>query len=76
MTKTFGISFGALALPIHRQIREQGLSIMEHEADQFQKDVDAINRLRLKSIITDSEARRAHNRLMKQIDRAVTQDIP
>jgi hypothetical protein len=51
-------------------MKEQIPSLDQDDADQFDKDVQAIYRLKLREIITESESRKACDRLAKAINRA------
>jgi len=65
--RQFGLSFGALADPISEQIRKQGLKFNDKEVEQFQSDLDAIHRLRFRSILIDSVASKCFDKLYKKI---------
>lgn len=56
-----GVYFGALCTSISKQI--PGAS------KQFDKDADAIVRLKIRGMLTDAEAYRARKRLLKRIMR-------
>lgn len=60
------IHFGALAPHIADQIEAQGLPAIA-DAEHYELDRKAINRLRIRSVITDADAHRANGRLFKRI---------
>lgn len=61
-----GLHFGALAPRPSKQVR-----LPPEEAKHFDKDADAIDRLLVRGIISDSEAKRARQRLVNQIAKKV-----
>lgn len=63
------IEFGALAPSIAAQLRKQRIRYIDptHSGEQEQADADAIIRLAVRGILSPSEVRIAHNRLIKQI---------
>ena len=67
MKSEFGITFGALCPKISEQVVSQDLKIAKAAAAVVQADADAISRLLIRGIITDSEARRARQRLISRI---------
>lgn len=59
---------GATATPIHKQLKAQGVKHATAKLlDPCQKDADAITRLRIRGILTESEGARATRRLIKSI---------
>jgi len=59
---------GATAPLIHKQLKEQGVKRATAKLlDQHQKDADAITRLRIRGIMTETESDRANKRLFKSI---------
>ena len=60
------IYFGALCEPVAEQ-----LGINEHIAEPWQKDADAITRLVVRGLLTDSETHRARKRLIKMMGAAL-----
>lgn len=66
MAKTITIEFGALCDPIKKQLQDQGVSEMTG-IDLLQSRADAISQLHIAGLLSDSEARRARNRLMKNL---------
>lgn len=73
--REFGLSFGALADPISRQLSAQGIQ-PPSASYHFQRDADAITRLAVRGILSDAEKRRAHQRLMKRITQAIVRATP
>jgi hypothetical protein len=71
LSKTLRISFGALSDSLAKQIRDQDLEIDPTKCGHLQLDIDAVNRLRIRGALTDSEAHKVHKRLMKSITNAV-----
>lgn len=68
------IGFGALAEPIIEQLRRQGF--VAHygvQADTWQKDADAITRLAVRGLISETTASSARRRLTKTISAGVTE---
>jgi hypothetical protein len=66
-----GIRFGALCDSISKQVKDQGLKIPKNSAAHFQKDADAIIRLKFRGIISEGEANSAMIRLVKKIGKEV-----
>lgn len=67
MDKTLGIRFGALCPKIKYQITEQGYTFDKDHIEHFQKDADALDRLRIRGLISHSEAEKATKKLVKKI---------
>lgn len=62
------LSFGWMADPLARQLREQGLPVPEAKVLRaFQDDDKAITRLRIRGCLSDGESVRARRRLTKRI---------
>jgi hypothetical protein len=72
MASKFGLRFGALSPLIKAQLDQQGLLYEKDEVHHFQKDADAINRLRIRGYIPDSQLNKIHQKLMKKIGSHVT----
>ncbi len=64
-----GIRFGVFAEPLRIQLK--GHRIPGKVLIGLQGDADAISRLRVRSVLTESQAEKAHERLMKQIVAAI-----
>lgn len=62
-----GIRFGAMAPSIKEQIKEQGFKIDPTDCAHLQKDAEAITRLRIRGLLTDSACKSAHDKLFKKI---------
>lgn len=70
--KKFGIGIGAMALPLAKQVRSQGIRlVLDSKArDLFQglqEDVYALNRLYLRGVLPDGPTIRARKKLIKVI---------
>lgn len=61
------ITFGALADPIRKQLRLQGLRAPREMVKAFQRCADAITLLALHNLLPDGETHKARVRLIKQI---------
>ena len=66
------IAFGATCEPLTRQVRDCNLRLDPGQADVLQACADSITRLKIHSILSDGEAHKARQRLMKAIVRATT----
>lgn len=60
-----GITFGALAIPIKKQLAEQGMHV-PHLA-MWQHHADSIAALSIVGLLSDSETHNARRRLLKRI---------
>lgn len=72
-----GVSFGAFAPTIRDQLAEQGVEVyktrrMDDACTCSQMDAEAVNRLRIRGVITPSEAERANKRILKSLLRAIS----
>lgn len=67
--KTLTITFGAMAPPMEQQLR--GLLIPPKEVDRLEKLARAVTILKIHGILVESEYRKAHGRIMRQIDKAI-----
>jgi hypothetical protein len=67
------ISFGALAPPIDKQLREQDckLDMDPLQRGYLQRDADEVSRLRVRSILTEGESDKARKRIMQIITKHV-----
>ncbi len=72
MKRTFGLVMGALATLLPEQLQEQGLEMEVVKENHFIRDIEALNRLFIRGVITDSENEKARRRLMKAISKEVT----
>lgn len=68
MSDTFGIHFGALAPPLREQMKEQGVPIDDNAAEHLERDIDAVNRLRVRGLLPDSQAHKVHQKIMRKIE--------
>ena len=67
--KQFTVHFGCLAKPIGEQLTEQGLT--DTKADLHEKLAFSISLLKIHSIITDGECKKAQTRLMAAIKKSL-----
>ena len=70
-TAAVQIAFGALADPIRRQLRAQGITVTAAKAAGIQADANAITRLSIRGLLADAEKQRARQRLMKALVRQI-----
>ena len=70
-TKKLGIYFGAISDPLSTQLRKQKYLFDKEKVKHFQRDIDALNRLRIRGYITDSQTDAATGKLYKKIERHV-----
>ena len=62
------LSFGALAKPLNKQLKEQGYEFEDIDIEQkMEKYKDAINILRINRLIVNSECDKIYNRFMNKI---------
>jgi hypothetical protein len=64
------LNFGALAAPLQHQLRNQGLAVVEGDAERLahlQRDADALVRLMIRDVLTDSAASVARRKLIKRV---------
>lgn len=64
---TFGIHFGALSEPIHKQLKNQGLKFDETQVKNFERQLEAITILRFSNLLPDSIATKVFDKLYKRI---------
>ena len=64
------LHFGALTDPVSKQLSEQFKTPID--LPQFDKDADALVRVYVRGIISDSENKKARQRLMKKITAYLT----
>lgn len=67
----FGLHFGAICDPIAKQISGQQLKFDKSEVSHYQKDADAITRLRIRGYLPDSTLKKAQQKLFKKITKHV-----
>jgi hypothetical protein len=67
------ISFGALAPALSEQLADSGLTT--EQLEHFDKDADAILRLRIRGYLTDSAYLSAFKKLMKAIERKLAEKV-
>lgn len=61
------IHFGALADPIGKQLSKQGLSYTIKVIGEFQKDADAVTRLKWNKLIAEKEANKVRNKIYRKV---------
>lgn len=71
MTNKFAISMGAFADPILKQITDQGYEAKASLIAAWQQDADAVCRLRVRGVLTDTEAHKANKRLFAAISKGI-----
>ena len=71
------IHFGAFAPPLYKQLESQGFEFewQQQAWMSLQLDADAIVRLCVRGIITDSQAVAARKKLMKKIEQTLKSKI-
>ena len=65
-----GLHFGFLAAPIRKQLREQRVHLrsgMAKEIAQCQKDADALCRLGIRRILTESQRERGRQKVLRAV---------
>ena len=67
MEKTLNLRFGAMSPSIKEQLTEQKLKFKVGDANHFQKDSEAIVRLKIRGLINESTAKKAQDNLFKKI---------
>lgn len=72
MGKKFGISFGCLSPSINHQLLEQDIPFDPERIVKFDKAADAVAYLNVAGFLSDSEVRKARNRIMKAIQKEVS----
>lgn len=68
---SISIEFGALAEPIRKQLKEQGITIPKFDIERFEKIAYSITFLHLQDIIPDSVRDKAREKLMKKISNVI-----
>lgn len=63
------ITFGAMADPLRKQLEMTGIDV--GTINHLQRDADAIVRLHVRGLLTDSETSRARIRVIKKINAAL-----
>jgi hypothetical protein len=66
-----GIQFGALAPKISAQLKQQGFNFVPEKAKRFQELYEHITHLKFGDILTESEARKAQDKLFAKITKHV-----
>ena len=65
----FTVSMGCLSLPIEKQLYMQSLklNLSPFERDALQQDIDQTLRLYVRGVLSESEKKNAHRRIIKTI---------
>ena len=71
VSNTLRIHFGAFAYPIRTQLKQQGFKFKLKDVMNFEKQVDAITRLKFAGLITDIVANKICDKLYNNIKRHV-----
>lgn len=66
------IRLGAMSPSVKEQVEEQGFKIDATDSVHLQKDSEAITRLIIRGLITDSQAKQARDKLFKKIQKSLT----
>lgn len=67
-----GLQFGALAPPLDEQLVEQGIAAGVRNLRQLQQDADAVSRLAVRQILTEAEADKARQRIIKRVGKLLS----
>ena len=67
MEKTLNLRFGAMSPNIKEQLTQQGLKFKVGDANHFQRDSEAIVRLKIRGLLNDSTAKKAQDKLFAKI---------
>lgn len=65
--RTVGLSFGVMSDSISKQLRSQKLKFSKDKVSQFEKQIDAVHRLRFGDILTDGMTEKIFTRLHRKI---------
>lgn len=68
---TLNLRFGAMSPTIKQQLNEQGYKIDNTDCVHFQKDAEAITRLRIRGMLNDSQCKSATDKLFKKISQSL-----
>jgi hypothetical protein len=69
--KNISIEFGALAEPIGKQLKEQGITLLKSDTERFERIAYSITLLHLQDIIPDSVRDKSRQKLMKKISNVI-----
>jgi len=67
MDKQIVIHFGCLADSTEDQLKQQKLKYNKTDAEQFQFDMESMDRLRVRGLLTDSQTEKVRQKLYKRI---------
>lgn len=76
MSATLKLRFGAMPPFIREQLIEQGFTFENNEIEHFQKDADAITRLRVRGLIPDSQIDKMNKKLINKIASCISKLNP
>lgn len=68
MNKLLSLYLGVLSDSLEKQLTEQGFEFDQKEIEHFQKDVDALNRVRIRGYIVDSQIQKIDQKLFNKIE--------
>jgi len=66
------LHFGALVPSLTEQLTKAGVAVESKSLNQLQRDADAVVRLTVRGLLTDSEINRVRRKLMKKIIKAAS----
>ncbi len=69
--KKLEIAFSAFAKPLSEQL--EGFDFDQKTVEHFQKDLSAINRVRIRGLIPDSQADKSYKKLFKVIEKHISE---
>lgn len=67
MAKTLKIELGVLAPPLYEQLNNQGLNYDCDTIQRFETDRRALNQLRIRELIPESQLTKGYQKLFKRI---------
>ncbi len=74
MSKSLKIAYGAISYPLSMQLKMQGFKFDKDRLKRFQKEVDAVNYLRLGShVMTDSMVDKALAKIHKALGKHIAE---
>ncbi len=72
--KKLGIYFGAMVEPLSKQLTKQGFKFDKDTVLHFQKDMDALVRVRIRGYILDSQIDKINKKLYKKIEQHIIKE--
>lgn len=67
MAKQLSLNFGAMGDKLSKQLSSQGFQFDNNKLSHFQKDVDALNRVRIRGLLPQSLVKKGEQKLFKSI---------